>query len=121
MSCSSQQNVQKGTIGNVAIVTLTTAGGSRVDADALPTVVGMHVNGVAVDPTTVAYAVAITQEQDQTPAVITGRYSLEFDSTPFAKGDQIEFDVAAVIGGVTVNTIKSVIITDDPAERPSVC
>jgi len=116
-----QYEFQRGSIAHMPIETLTTTGGSRVDADATPVVNGMFVNGTAVDPSTAAYALSIAQEQNQTPAAITGLYDLQFDTSAFARGDTITFDVQCQIGGVTVNALKDAIIIDDPTARPAIC
>lgn len=122
MSQKGQFEFQKGTTAHIPIETLDVAGGTRVDVDAgVPTINGMWVNGTAVDPTTAIYALAVTQEQDTTPAAITGLYDLAFDTSSFANGALLSFDIEGVITGATVNVIKSAIIVDDPTSRPAIC
>ena len=123
MSLRGQYEFQRGTIAHLPIETLDVANGSRVNIDAggVPIVNAMFLNGTAVDPTTAAYAIQVTQEQDQTPAAITGLYDLEFDTAAFSRGDVITFDIEGVIDGVTVNTLKDTVIVDDPTSRPVIC
>lgn len=123
MSLRGQYEFQRGSIAHMPIETLSTSGGARVDVDGggVPTVSGMWVNGTAVDPNSAAYALTITQEQNQTPAAITGLYDLEFDTSTFNRSDIVTIDVQATVGGITVNTLKDAIIVDDPAQRPAIC
>ena len=120
MSCGSQSVFQIGGSGCFPI-SIKDTNGQPVDADAVPSVTYMTLNGTGVDETTAAYGITLVQVQDDTPAAVTGEYQLCFDPSAFNAGDVINFGVQAVIGGVTLTTVKDALIKDDAAERPSIC
>ena len=120
MSCPTQSVFQVGGIACFPI-TVKDENGAPVDADATPTVNWMTLNGVGVDETTAAYAIVLTQVQDDTPAAVTGQYQLCFDPSQFAPGDILQFGVSATVNGVTLNTVKDALIKDDPNTRPTIC
>lgn len=120
MACGTQFVFQIGGSGCIPI-SAKDVNGAAVNTTGLPTVLYMTLNSVGVDPNTVAYAVAVTQVQDDTPASVTGEYQLCFDVSQFSAGDIIQFGIQAVIGGVTLTTTESVLIKDDAAERPTLC
>ena len=120
MSCGSQSIFQIGGAGCFPI-SIKDANGQPVDADALPTITHMTLNGVGVDETTPAYAIALSQVQDDTPAAVTGEYQLKFDPSAFSAGDTINLGVQAVVNGTTLSVIKDALIKDEQSERPSIC
>ena len=113
-----QYEFQLGSTALIPISVRDSAYGQAINADALPTVSAMTVNGNGVDPADATYSVAIAQAQDNVPANIAGEYVLTFDSSAFAKGDAIVFYLQAVVAGTTISTVKSAKIDDDPGKRP---
>ena len=120
MSCGSQSVFQIGGAGCFPI-SIKDPNGQPVDADALPTVTHMTLNGVGVDETTPAFAIALSQVQDDTPAAVTGEYQLKFDPSAFSAGDTINLGVQAVVNGTTLTVIKDALIKDEQSERPTIC
>lgn len=120
MSCGSQSIFQIGGTGCWPL-SVKDVDGNPVNADSTPVVNYMTVNGVGVDPTTTAYALTLTQVQDDTPAAVVGEYQVCLDPSAFNAGDIINVGVGATINGVTLTTVKDALIKDDANERPSIC
>lgn len=80
----------------------TEVNGARTDADALPTVTGVFVNGVWDTSLTAT----ITQAQDGTPANITGLYNMSIDLSSLNEGDHVSICVEATMSGKTVSSVK---------------
>lgn len=93
--------------------------GQMVDADSLPTVVNVSINGVDADES----SVTISQVQDNTPANITGYYQATADNSPTGLnttyGDQVSVLVTATIGGVITNAVVCYTIAD-ASSAPSI-
>ena len=123
MAACSQSTQYEFQLGESAVIPISVkdVNGNPVNADATPTVSWMTLNGVGVDPTTVAYNVQIAQTQDDTPAAVTGEYQLTYDTSAFTGGDVLEFGVTAAVNSVTLNTRKSSKVVDRPDQRPSIC
>lgn len=66
----------------------------RVDADALPSVVNVQVDGVDQNLTT-----NVTQAQDGTPAPLVGEYHVQVDTSGLVDGNDVSVLVSAAIGG----------------------
>ena len=105
--------IQKGSIASTLLHCQDSAG-DAVNADATPTVSHVYVNAAAAATT----GFTMAQAQDQTPANVVGSYFLSFPTASYAKGDQVDVTVEAVIAGVTVRKSYHFGIVDDPAQRP---
>jgi hypothetical protein len=89
--------------GGTANIPFATRGLDRalVNADSLPTVTGAQFAGTAIATT----GISVVQQQDQTPANITGRYYIRITNTvtaAWADRGTGQVQISAVIGGITV-------------------
>ena len=125
MSCANQHIIQRGAAVNIPIIFKDGVDGPLIDVD---TTVVDYVNkrsgttaAAGIDPTSITAAIA--QVQDDTPANITGTYSLSFDSSLCAKGDSLIIGYTGTITatGQSASGTMSVLIVDDPAQRLVAC
>ncbi len=98
------------------------ANGQLADADVLdpvadnPVVVRIMVNG---EITTVT-GVTIEQQQDSTPAAITGRYQCLVPTSDLAFNDFVQVQIKVVRDGMTLNRDLTFSVTNDAAASPRI-
>jgi len=103
--------------GSTANLPFATRAGDRtlVNADSIPTITGAQRNGSAIATT----GMSIIQQQDQTPANITGRYYLRILNTTtsgWSDGDTGQVQISATIGGITcTEEMNYRVFTNSPA------
>ncbi len=109
-----QLQILKGATANLPFSTRD-ASRNLVNADSLPTITGVQVSGSAIATT----GFSIVQQQDQTPANITGRYYARITNTVtsgFTDRATGEIQISATIGGVTcTEEIKFVVVAASSA------
>ena len=93
------QQVQKGATANLSF-SIRDSSRVLINADAMPTVTGIQLSGAATTTT----GITIVQQQDPTPANITGRYYAKIANTTTTGWTDLatgEIQLSATIGGVT--------------------
>ena len=112
---SAAREVNKGTVGILPFIVRDTSR-NAVDADALPTVDQVFVNGVFTNMA----GITVEQLQDSTPANVTGYYQIKLPTTNLDVGDQIQLTFSAVIAGVTKSENMLVLVVNNPDQTPSI-
>ncbi len=92
------------------------ATGALVNATAAPTIKRIMVNGAVHD----IAGVVIEQQQDATPANITGRYQAKVPSTTLNYNDQIQVQIEVEVDGVTLSDDLQFTVVNAPESRPRI-
>jgi len=92
------------------------ASGALKNATSLPIIKRVMVNGAI---TTVA-STSVEQQQDATPANITGRYQVKIPTSSMAFNDQVQVEVEATIDGVTLADDLMFTVINSAESRPRI-
>jgi len=92
------------------------ATGALVNATTLPTIKRTMVNGAI---TAIAGAV-IEQQQDATPANITGRYQAKVPTATLNFNDQVQVQIEVAVDGVTLSDDLQFTVMNAPESRPRI-
>lgn len=92
------------------------AAGTLANATSLPTIKRIMVNGTL----TVVAGALIEQQQDATPANITGRYQIKVPTADLASGVQVQVQIEAVIDGVTLDGDIEFSVVNTTENRPRI-
>lgn len=92
------------------------ATGILANATTPPIIRRIMVNGTI---TTIA-GTSVEQQQDATPANITGRYQAKIPTATLAANDQVQVQIEATVNGMTVPGDLNFSVTDVAAGRPRI-
>lgn len=108
--------ILKGSTANIPFATRD-VNRALVNADSTPTITGAQKNGSAIATT----GMSIVQQQDSTPANITGRYYVRITNTvtgTWSDGDSGQVQITATIGGIVCTEELNYLVYTIGAQLP---
>lgn len=109
------RNVNKGVVA-ILPFNVYNASSVLVNADVVPTIERIMVNGEITNVT----GSTIEQQQDATPANITGRYQAKVPTVDLNFNDQVQVQIQVTVDGVTLREDLTFIVTNTPDARPRI-
>lgn len=109
------RNVNKGVLA-VLPFNIYNANQVLTNADSVPTIERIVVNGSVINVT----GAVIEQQQDSTPANITGRYQAKVPTVDLAFNDQVQVQIVVVVDGVTIREDLTFTVINTPDARPRI-